>query len=390
MLQRSPYRIDIQDFIFRANPEYQLILYDRLAKSEQTALIDLLNDKDFYGILRSKNNQSLAIKSVNFDTALLYLSLLEEGRLPHYIYREHTINHKDTIIKLVCDSILQIKVNDVYLDGPQAYQFIYDDLSDQISSTYLGQLSIEALRYAQNLHIQDLNKLSARIYFYNRIPVSDTWLQALPTKEAVADFLGVNSFSSKVLAAWSQSTTSSDDWIYWFKTNYRGKKSQDSYTYKLYISCIPGDIPAIFPLVVNTLSQSKAYSFKVGGNAYGLLRPDKFVVYFHALDHLQSTATILLTQLVAAAVHGTPFTAEIGLSGLLSWGVDPPKNTQLLSWQERESWRLWLTNRLARFLIDIDDPTALSMEPWMYALNRLDKENIDTTTWTPRAQYFNQ
>jgi hypothetical protein len=78
-----------------------------------------------------------------------------------------------------------------------------------------------------------------------------------------------------------------------------------------------------------------------------------------------------------------PFSCELGdRDGLLSWGVDPPRSEHTLEWQERESWRLWLTNRLALALVGARlDGGAL--EPWRYALARVELEGVDTATWAP-------
>ena len=89
-------------------------------------------------------------------------------------------------------------------------------------------------------------------------------------------------------------------------------------------------------------------------------------------------------ELDGCPAHGVPFTAEISGEGLLSWGVDPPESKQMLSWQPQESWRLWLTNRLANALLTARRANSASgPEPWRYALERLGLEGIDTESWTP-------
>jgi len=88
--------------------------------------------------------------------------------------------------------------------------------------------------------------------------------------------------------------------------------------------------------------------------------------------------------------HGVPFTAALDDEGLLSWGVDPPASVQLLEWQPRESWRLWLTNRLANALLTAKraPATATQRSPWQYALDRVRLEGIDIDTWTPSADVW--
>jgi hypothetical protein len=86
-----------------------------------------------------------------------------------------------------------------------------------------------------------------------------------------------------------------------------------------------------------------------------------------------------------------PFTAALDDDGLLSWGVDPPAAQHLLNWQPRESWRLWLTNRLANALLTARGtpaPTAKPREPWEYALERLRLDGVDTDTWAPHDRLW--
>jgi hypothetical protein len=56
----------------------------------------------------------------------------------------------------------------------------------------------------------------------------------------------------------------------------------------------------------------------------------------------------------------------------------------MLEWQERESWRLWVTNRLALALVAAQRDGGV-LEPWQYALARIEFEGIDATTWTPHG-----
>ncbi|MGH7248249.1 MAG: hypothetical protein ACREH9_09110, partial [Pseudomonadota bacterium] len=119
----------------------------------------------------------------------------------------------------------------------------------------------------------------------------------------------------------------------------------------------------------------------------GLLRPDKLVVYFWSFDSLQETARQILTRLGSCPAHGVPFTAGITDDGLLSWGFDPPPDKGALAWRERESWRLWITNRLATALLSARKTAAGGIEPWQFALDRLRLENIDTATWAPNDSF---
>jgi hypothetical protein len=95
----------------------------------------------------------------------------------------------------------------------------------------------------------------------------------------------------------------------------------------------------------------------------------------------------LTERLAGTPAQGVPFTSEIGAEGLLSWGVDPPADSQ---WSGRESWRLWLTHRLAVALLSGKKSEAPGVEPWRFALERLRLEGVDTDSWTPGGTLFRE
>jgi len=97
----------------------------------------------------------------------------------------------------------------------------------------------------------------------------------------------------------------------------------------------------------------------------------------------------LARELGLVPAHGVPFTAEVAGEGLLSWGLDPPASEHLIEWQERESWRLWLTNRLANAILLARQDPERTIEPSLFALERLRLEGVDTTTWTPSETLWN-
>jgi len=112
------------------------------------------------------------------------------------------------------------------------------------------------------------------------------------------------------------------------------------------------------------------------------------VIYFSEMDELWETAQRLATALAGCPVHGVPFTAPIGEDdGLLSWGVDPSQEFTTPLWTERESWRLWVTNRLAASLLSAKKNPEANLEPWRFAMERMRLDNVDTDTWTPLGNF---
>ena len=101
-----------------------------------------------------------------------------------------------------------------------------------------------------------------------------------------------------------------------------------------------------------------------------------------------AAAARLSAELAGCPSHGVPFTAELAdCDGLLSFGIDPPRSEHALEWQERESWRLWLTNRLAVALVSARRDGG-PLEPWQYALARIEFDGIDPSTWAPAGDLW--
>jgi hypothetical protein len=377
---------------FRANPEYQLVLFDRLPPDQQDALRNLTKDPDFYGVLQPGPGSTLTTKSVCRDTALLLFTMNQPGSLPAYVPARFGEDSNQAVAELVLDGVLQMEIEGRFLCGPEAYNFIYEDRQPPSATSKVQQLSQAALEYAQALDIDDSSKLSARLYFYNRIPLSSYWKRRLPGSDAVASYLGIDSHGTNrrfLDGRWARMrvSPSSEGWFHWESRAGREPVGQSRHGYKLYVSPHPDCVSDAFASVVEVLSGSRAHHFKAGNDASGLLRSDKIVIYFWTLDDLQETAQQLAARLPGCEAQGVPFTAAIGESGLLSWGIDPLPDTGVLEWQEKESWRLWVTNRLATALLMAKSaPNAGRLEPWRYALERLRLENVDTDTWIHQVE----
>jgi len=132
--------------------------------------------------------------------------------------------------------------------------------------------------------------------------------------------------------------------------------------------------------IIGALSHSRGVTgFKVGVGLWGISRPDKIVIYFTHLDDLLNFASPLRTRLSGCGAHGVPFSAAVSEDGLLSWGADPPR----LQGERTTSWRMWVSWRLAEYLILARAANLKTMEPWQYAIERLSLAGIDTQTWIP-------
>lgn len=389
-------KADVDDLltsaVFRANPWYELVLFDRLPPAQQAMFADLKTRPDFYGVMRP-GDSGLSVKSVTRETALLYLTLREEGPLPQYA-RPTNEEHRLSIVRLVLDHILQVRHGEQFVSGADAFALFYDLSPAAQRDTRLQRLSVEALQYGQALAVDDVVEMSARLYNYHRIPTTPRWRERFPTPERVKERLGVapnGPFAAFLEDAWYSANGDSVDqathdaaagWLAWAR---RDATPQSHDIYKLYISPLPEFVENVFGVTLRTLSSTAVMQLKIGADLEGLLRPDKMVAYFASYDDVRAAADLLAKRLDGCPAHGVPFTAELSGDGLLSWGCDPPASERLLGWQPQESWRLWVTNRLANGLVTArvrGGNRSAAIEPWQYALERLELEGIDTVSWT--------
>jgi hypothetical protein len=383
---------NVLDAQFRAHPAYQLILFDRLPADQQELLRELTKDPDFYGVLLPKDSSTGNMKSVCRDTALLFLTLSQMGPLPAYVRTALGEKCNQAVAELVLDGVLEIAHQGGFVGGPAAYDLIYGEQPRAEAKGTLEQLARAALEYAQALEIDDTTTLSARLYFYNRWPISQRWRIRLPDKEAAATFLGIESGGSNrrlLEERWKMLNPppESDGWFIFASRADQPPKGK-ARRFKLYVSPQPDFVQEAFAAVAHVVMECSAHHFKAGNDASGLLRPDKIVIYFQDFAALQKTAKAIRGRLAGCPAQGVPFTAALDDDdGLVSWGVDPPAERAPLPWQERESWRLWVTNRLATALLAARGAQSAGLEPWRYALERLRLDKIDTATWTPLASF---
>lgn len=360
------------------------MLFDRLAASERESLADLQDDPHNYGLLRPRSEaDGLGVKTVDRETALLFLTLGTPAPLPSYVRNYFGADAGRDIARLVADSVLEVDAGSGFVRGADALPLLAGKTGRR-NHGRIARLSHEALRYAQALSIAEPFALANRIYRYNRLPLTPMWRRLLPDTAAHARYLGISDGGPALAAlaqAWS-SLASSSHWMFWTA---RGKRraSSSGRSYKLYVSPKPESLSGDgFAQIVSALTAARATSFKTGAGVTGMLRPDKIVGYFADFESLGEGASRIGERLDGMPAHGVPFTAEIGGHGLLSWGVDPPRHDA--AWTSTASWRMWLAQRLAQAII----AARGTPEPWRFAVERLRLEDIDTENWTPGARIF--
>ncbi|MCU1348547.1 MAG: hypothetical protein JWO56_1577 [Acidobacteria bacterium] len=381
--------IPLQQIRFRASPHVELKQLAELAPEQREPFRELESDVDFYGLFVPRPPLTMNLKSVARQTAELFRTLSTPSHLDAALLADD--EDRGDVIDLVLDGILEIESptgsDTTFVSGADALPLLTPPRPEALLRDAVARLSVDALRHAEDLETADPHLLTTALYLYNRIPLSPFWKTRLADRDAVAAWLGIDRGSLRALLEreWvAMPPDRSAGWLTWLSRAPQRAHDANSVTYKLYISPRPERIRDAFEIVVRVLSTLPGSQFKIGQDAAGLLRPDKLVAYFGNRAELDAAAAALQRELAGCDAHGVPFTAGIDADGLLSWGVDPPENDRALRWLGRESWRLWVVQRLgAALAVGKSARSAGAAEPWRFAIERARRQGVDVETWSP-------
>ena len=303
-------RIDLADAALRSNPRLTLISFADLSDEDRAGLGGVATDPGLHGLLRDERG---TIKVLDHDSAALLESLRRPGRLPDGVDLD-----RETLARLVLDSVLELAVPDGgFVSGSRAYELLYDVPEPPVASTKTARLSQAALRYAQRLDMDDALRLSARLYFYGRLPVTPGWSARLPDRAAVERFLGVDrpgASAGLLRRSWKllELEAPNDGWFMWSRRGRRAGAAGRHDRFKLYVSASPDAVPAAFGAAVAAAEAHGAAALKVGNDGAALLRPDKLVLYFAELEQVEAAADQLAGQLAGCPGHGVPVAPSSG------------------------------------------------------------------------------
>ena len=356
-------RADLDSAAFRANPDLELTLLDRLEPSVR-AQVDAKSGSGVYGILRARATGS-PLHVVDQDVALLFYTLQIPGSIPEYARR--AMHEFSAVVDLVLDGVLEVESANGFVHGPQALPILISRRATPVVTTRLGRLSADALQYGTAIADAGTAQVAARLYCFNSEPYSAHWVRRLPSASHVKRYLGIgvgNTPWSRLDDRWRRvPQRDSADWNVW-QLRDRQSLATDLH-FKLYVSPTAEAAPEVLQTTVALLDHLQCPAFKVGEGLRGLLRPDLFIAYFQSMDDLRSTAAELASELADCPVKGVPFTAELCGNGLLSWARDPPGGQFA---RTNASWRAWLVARLASDLVLAS--FELSPTAWSHGIMR--------------------
>jgi hypothetical protein len=284
----------------------------------------------------------------------------------------------DELRDLVGAEVLEVQVGSRFLTGIEALAELLDGPDDPPDG-HLATLSSRAIVYAESLGIDDQAVVADRMYGFGRVAIRPSW-----RGEDHRDALGAT-----VDRAMPPGLAGDARWMGFRHRPWRAYRRRNTPvrsgtpTLKLYISpttdCLTAAVAASVPLCMDAVD---VLGWKVASTVGTTVRPDKFVVYVESWQGLQDLVGELRPVLAGCAVHGVPFTCDLGPGGLFSWGVDPPSSPDA-DVSLVDSWRTWVTSRLAGGLVQARRAGLVGAQARSAALRRARAAGVDTSTWRP-------
>lgn len=349
----------------RANPDYELRPLAALPTRARRSLGTAARTDGIYGVLLPRNGMPLLPKLIDVAAARLVEALRDARPPPREIVSR--------VPGLVLEGILECDGPNGFVSGAAAL----DDFADECAQApveWSSSLAGAALEYAERLRLDDVDMLTSRLYGFYRSPSTRRWWRRFDGPDSVREMI-----PAAVRDRWISRPPSQ----YWMSFVRPGALSGSS-PYKVYVSPAIDELPDVLAPAVDALASTGALRFKVGANAAGLLRPDKFVVYVADAGAVDEVASALHAAIGTARTHGVPFSAPLDGSGLLSWGGDPPPADAPVG-RRSESWRLSVCRRLAEGLVTAGGAPRRRIRAIDYALTRLGADGVDVRTFAPTS-----
>ncbi|HKO52337.1 MAG TPA: hypothetical protein VJV79_31730 [Polyangiaceae bacterium] len=374
----------LSDRRFRRSRVFRVVPIGELTPDDLTRL-GLIQPNDVAAVLLP-TKEGFSAKAICANT----MRLLEALEVPATLSMVLSIQLRDApnlLAQLVLDSALEVEHDGQFLSGAGVAEMLgvqqlsLDQLSDAVDATGPSGISAEALHYGEQLPIDDASELSARMYYYNRIPASAAWTSRLGSAARLEAWLGLAQglpLRQALGTSWIEVPPALENPAWW---HFRSRRHYTARSpFKLYVCPHTTLLPEVLAEVSAVFEECGLSAFKVGRDLLAVLRSDKLIAYSETRARLDRAAAELQRRLRGVPVQVVPFTAPLDAAGLLSWGMDPPISEQLSTWQGT-SWRRWVTDRLAVALIAAR--TAGVSSTFGFALRRIALEGVDVGSWTP-------
>lgn len=354
----------------RPAPQYRLLRRGQLPDPLPPWLAPFTSHPRFGGLLVPGAGEARAPRVVSRETAA-FLAASPAARRPPASFGSNIVR------ALVLDGVLEVKSGRTYLGGAAAYRLCFPTASPSRAAAD-DSLSSRALRRTAELGLTDPSRLGALLYAFNTLPATPELVRRYPDASVVERELLRD--MPRSARGNSRCMTRSEAWLSWHRASARAAGAK---LWKLYVSAPPAALPHALHVA---LAVPGAVSVKVGRDLFGLLRPDKLVLYFPSCTAMMRAAHGLHRALEGVPAQGVPFTGQLFGAGLLSWGVDAMGEDAEAPWSGDRSWRAWLTHRLASALAQAAREQAADVPAWQFAMDRVSLDGVNVAEWIPAAR----
>ncbi len=352
--------------------------WDRLSPGRQAWLRSFRGDDDFFGILEPRE-AGPGVQAISRPTARLFQRLGRPARLPAEFLEQEGAAAARTAARLVLDGVLEIEGDGAFVGGPAAHAVLFTPTAPAIPRSGTARLSRAALHYGESLRLRDAALLAARLYRFNTEPATPRLRRDLGGRDAIGRLLRSTGIS------WVQNPARA--WLTWAPPR-PGPPVEGRRHYKLYLSIPAAHLPDALPTALGVLRRVPGIdSAKLGADIPGLIRPDKFVVYFARRRDLRAAARLLAPALEGLPAQGVPFSAGLERRGVLSWGAEPAADEPVPAGWQGTSWRTRIVSRLASAMAAALALDHAPVPPWRFAQDRLSLDGVDPRTWTPTPAF---
>jgi hypothetical protein len=348
--------------------------------AEQRDGLGLIAGGNVCTVLRRRDTGVYSI-GLDYETTLLFHTLVRPDAAAAVLKQMPGERRYRTIARLVSDEILQIELSDgSFADGVRAHTVLFGDRV----SPQLDRLSRSAIDQAVASPSDSSVALARRLYAFNGTPRGNRWDTLAAGAGSVARWLGFDpraTWLDRLSRRYDEygSISGATPWMQWTR---RDVGPRDGARHKIYVSPAPDRLAEVLPLVADVCRLMDVPAFKVGATLFGVLRPDKLVVYVQDQAALWRVADELRSALAGVRPHGVPFTAAIDAGGLLSWAMDPAGEPMFRTMNQAWTWRTAVAERLAISIARAKgraDASAIVD----FALERLRLDGIEPIGWLP-------
>lgn len=372
----------LRGYSFKQNKKYCLVEKNSISKAEMDLFQDLLNSEDCFGIFRPLS-EGFSYKIATKKIADIF-NLLKKRLSFSFIKKAFKlkVNELELLLcNLIENSLLVLDVGSKSYSGNEAFSKLYKlhSFEKNTTNSIVSKLSFQAVYYGYNLNENRVQDLAAKLYHFNTLPSTGERLKLFKSKSTSEIFNLKQIFGDEFLKYFNMNEN--EYWLYFSVKKVYGQVSANN-TYKLYVSPQPEFFRECCEVLAKFIPESTSFSFKLGVGLQGILRPDKIVVYFSSKNEMLAFAKKLIKNMDDIKAQAIPFTVQLDRKGLISWGVDPPRIKTNIFW-EQSSWRVWLTSKIAHYIIQYKNSKVENLTIEEYIKHKLSWDNINSNTMEP-------